>query len=90
METPEVNRADHDPAQVAPRQLDEGELLHAAWRFERGLRKRERARERDVLEGLREKAKAQANHLRELDASLEAVLRRGDEDPSSPSHPEAH
>jgi hypothetical protein len=85
-----VNRAEDDPAQVAPRQLDEGELLRAAWRFERRLRRRERARERDLLEGLREKAQAQANHLRELDASLEAVLRRGDKGPSSTSPPAGH
>ena len=86
-----MNRADHDPAQVAPRQFDEGELLQAAWRFERGLRKRERARERDLLEGLRDKAQAQANHLRELDASLAAVLSgRGDKGPSSTSLPAGH
>ena len=90
METPEVNRADDETAQVAPRQLDEGELLRAAWRFERGLRRRERARERDLLERLREKAQAQANHLRELDASLETVLRRGDKGPSSTSLPARH
>jgi hypothetical protein len=87
VETPEVNRADDETPQVAPRQLDEGELLRAAWRFERGLRRGERARERDLLEGLREKARAQANHLRELDASLEAVLRRGDKGPSSTAGP---
>jgi chorismate mutase len=65
-------------------------LLRAAWRFERGLRRRERARERDLLERLREKAQAQANHLRELDASLETVLRRGHKGPSSTSLPAGH
>jgi hypothetical protein len=90
VETPELNRADDETAQVAPLQLDEGELLRAAWRFERGLRRRERARERDLLERLREKAQAQANHLRELDAALETVLRRGDKGPSSTSPPAGH